>query len=274
VLIGTTLAWKATRHLHWMLFGAMLVASILIQAATNMFNEYFDHMSGLDTTESVGIAGVITQDGVRPKAILHTAVATLALATLLGFYICAHSSWWLAPIGAISMLVGYLYAGGPFPISATSFGELFAGGFMGSGIVLLSCFIQQRSIHMHEVLLSIPCAVLIGAILTSNNIRDLDSDRRNGRHTLAIRLGHKWAVRFLSSSLLFANIWIILLSLFQVESPWALLALGSLWPAILAVQEFRGEQTPAQMLQGMRRVAETNTIFGILLVIGLLAGAY
>lgn len=274
VLIGTTLAWKATRHLHWRLFGAMLLASVLIQAATNMFNEYFDYRRGLDTAESVGIAGAITRDGVRPKVILRTAVATLAVAAPPGFYICAHSSWWLAPIGAVSMLVGYLYTAGPFPISATSWGELFAGGFMGSGIVLLSCFIQQRAIHLHELLVSIPCAVLIGAILTSNNIRDMDSDRRNGRHTLAIRLGHRRAVWFLSSSLLLADFWIILLALLHIESPWVLLALGSLWPEVLAVREFRGERTPTEMLKGMQRVAQANTVFGILLVIGLLVSAY
>jgi 1,4-dihydroxy-2-naphthoate polyprenyltransferase len=273
VLIGTTLAWKATRHLHWMLFLAMLVASILIQAATNMFNEYFDYMSGLDTVDSVGISGTITHDRVPPKTILYIAVATFALAMLLGAYICARSSWWLALIGLICMLVGYLYNGGPFPIAATPFGELFAGGFMGSGIILLSCFIQQKAIYIDEVLLSIPVAVLIGAILTSNNIRDLENDRRNGRHTLAICLGHKGAVQFLTCSLLFANLWVVLLVLFHVASAWALLALGSLWPAVLAVRGFQGKRTPSEMMSGMRRVAETNTVFGILLLIGLLAGA-
>ncbi len=256
-----------------MLFLAMLVASTLIQAATNMLNEYFDYASGLDTVDSVGIAGAITQDKIQPQAILISAFAALAAATLLGFYICAQSSWWLALVGAVSMLVGYLYSGSSFPISATPFGELFAGGFMGAGIVLLSCFIQQKSIHLHEVLLSIPSAVLIGAILTANNIRDLEGDKANGRRTLAILLGHKWAVRFLASSLFFANLWIVLLVFFRVTSPWVLLALGSLLPSVLALQRFQREQTISRMMVGMQQVARTNTIFGILFLIGLLAGA-
>lgn len=274
VLIGTALAWKATRQLDWMLFGAMLVASLLIQAATNMFNEYFDYMSGLDTSESVGIAGAITQDGVSPKTILSTAVATLGLALILGVYICSHSSWWLALIGAVSMLVGYLYTGGPFPISATPFGELFAGGFMGTGIILLSCFVQEKRIGLDEVLLSIPFAILIGAILTSNNIRDLEGDKRNGRRTLVILLGHKRAVQFLACSLLSANLWIVLLVLLHVASPWALLTLGSLWSTALAIREFRGRRTTAAMMLGMKRVAQTNTIFGMLLLIGLLTSTW
>ncbi len=153
----------------------------MIQAATNMFNEYFDYMRGLDTAESVGIAGAITQDGVQPRMILRCAVLLLGLAALLGVYLCLQTTWWLAAIGGASMLVGYLYTGGPYPIAATPLGELFAGGFMGSGIVLLSCFIQQGSMNAYDVLVSIPSAILIAAILTANNIRDLKADRDHGR---------------------------------------------------------------------------------------------
>ena len=206
VLVGSAVAWRTTGQLRVLLLVAMLAASTLIQAATNMFNEYFDYVRGLDTAESVGIAGVITQNGVRPKTILRVAVAALILATLLGVYICLSSSWWLAAIGAVSMLVGYLYTGGPYPIAATPFGEVFAGGFMGCGIVLLSCFIQQRFVNGDDVLVSIPLAILIAAILTANNIRDREGDRNHGRRTLAILLGHQRAVRFLGGLLIAANV--------------------------------------------------------------------
>jgi 1,4-dihydroxy-2-naphthoate octaprenyltransferase len=270
VLIGSALAWRTTGHLRVLLLLAMLTASILIQAATNMFNEYFDYVRGLDTAESVGIAGAITQDGVPPKTILRAAVAALVLATLLGVYICTQSSWWLAAIGAFSMLVGYLYTGGPYPIAGTPFGEVFAGGFMGSGIVLLSCFIQQKFVNGYDVLVSIPSAILIGAILTSNNIRDREGDRKNGRHTLAILLGHESAVLFLAGCLVAANLWIVALVAARTLPPWTLLVLGSLWPSMAAIRVFREGGSPVQMMLGMKRVAQTNTLFGILLLTGLL----
>jgi 1,4-dihydroxy-2-naphthoate octaprenyltransferase len=259
-------------HLRVLLLLAMLVASVLIQAATNMFNEYFDYVGGLDTTESVGISGAITQDGLSPKAVLRAGAVTLTVAMLLGVYICIHSSWWLAPIGVLCMMVGYLYAGGPYPISATPFGEIFSGGFMGSGIILLSCFIQQRFVNGFDVLASIPSAILIGAILTANNIRDLEGDKAHGRRTLAILLGHKRAVRFLSCSLAVANLWIVALVAVRILPPWTLLALGSLWPSIGAIRVLRAGGNPAQMMLGMKRVAITNTVFGILFLIGLLIG--
>lgn len=270
VLIGSALAWKTAGHLRVDLLIAMLAASTLIQAATNMFNEYFDFARGLDTADSVGIAGAITHDGVRPKVILRSAVLMLILAALLGIYICAQSSWWLALAGAVSMLVGYLYTGGPYPIAATPLGEIFAGGFMGSGIILLSCFIQQNVINAFDVLVSIPSAILIGAILTANNIRDLEGDRNSGRHTLAILFGHKRAVAFLACSMAAANLWVCALVAARILSPWSLLVLGSLWPSVAAVRVFRAGGNPAQMMLGMKRVAQTNTVFGFLLLTGLL----
>ena len=248
----------------------MLAASTLIQAATNMFNEYFDYVRGLDTAESVGIAGALTQKGMRPKTILRAAVVALFLATLLGVYICASSSWWLAAIGALSMLVGYLYTGGPYPIAATSFGEVFAGGFMGCGIVLLSCFIQQKFVNVNDLLVSIPSAILIAAILTANNIRDQEGDRNHGRRTLAILLGHEKSVRFLACCLIAANVWTVALVAAGILPLRALLVLGSLWPSVSAIRIFRAGGSPAQMMLGMNRVAQTNTVFGILLLIGLL----
>ena len=270
VLIGSALAWRTTGQLRILLLVAMLAATTLIQAATNMFNEYFDYVRGLDTAESVGIAGVITQSGVRPKTILQAAVVALFLATVLGVYICASSSWWLAAIGALSMLVGYLYTGGLYPIAATAFGEVFAGGFLGCGVVLLSCFIQQKFVTGDDVLVSIPSAILIGAILTANNIRDREGDRNHGRRTLAILLGHERAVRFLACLLIAANVWIVALVAAGILPLRALVVLGSLWPSVSAIRIFRGGGTPAQMMLGMNRVAQTNTVFGILLLIGLL----
>ena len=121
VILGTVLAYELLDRIHVGLFLAMLIASILIQAATNMFNEYYDYKRGLDNEESVGIGGTIVRDGVQPKVIMRLALLFIAISILLGVYICANSSWWIAVVGLISILVGYLYTGGPLPISSTPF---------------------------------------------------------------------------------------------------------------------------------------------------------
>src|SRR5690625_6118597 len=93
---------------------------------------------------------------------------------LLGVYICIASSWWIAVIGLICMLFGYLYTGGPYPIAYTPFGELSSGFLMGTVIIGISYYIQRLTVTANVILISIPVATLIGCIMLADNIRDLD----------------------------------------------------------------------------------------------------
>ena len=141
VLLGTAIAAVEGYELNLWMFLAMLVASLLIQAATNMFNEYYDFKRGLDNENSVGIGGTIVRHGVAPRTIMIIALSFYLIAMILGVYICAKSSWWLVAVGLVCMLIGFLYTGGPFPIAYSPFGELVSGVVMGMGIVLISFFI-------------------------------------------------------------------------------------------------------------------------------------
>lgn len=271
VLVGSIWAFSCERVLQIGLFFAMLVASCAIQIATNLFNEYYDYIRGLDTKDSVGIGGTIVHDGASPKFVMGLALGLYALAALLGIYICANSSWYLLLIGAFCMLIGYLYTGGPFPISASPFGELFAGGFLGTGVICISFFIQTGYVNWHTVAISVPVLVLIGLILTGNNIRDRVGDAANGRHTLVILLGHKHAVTFLSIMFTFCYLWIVGLIVLGGHSIWLLATFISIPTARKAVERFRPEgQSPKEMMRAMVLIPKTNTQFGLALALGLL----
>jgi 1,4-dihydroxy-2-naphthoate octaprenyltransferase len=269
VSIGTALAVYETT-IHFSLFIAMLVASLFIQAATNMFNEYYDYKRGLDNAESVGIGGAIVREGIPPKTVLLLACSFFAAAVLLGVYICMNSSWWLALVGTICMAAGYFYTGGPIPIAYTPFGELAAGFFMGLMIILISFFIQTGTITWTPIFVSVPISILVGAILLANNIRDLDGDRANGRKTLAILIGRKNAIRLLGAMFIISFVWMVVLTLFHIVSPWTLLVFFSIPKAVAATRGFIGKTKPIEMMPAMKATAQTNTQFGLLLVIGLL----
>src|SRR5690606_8287007 len=115
VFTGTAMALY-DGSVQLILFMLMLIASLLIQAATNMFNEYYDYVRGLDNENSVGIGGTIVRDGVAPKFVRNLAFLFYFISLLIGIYICYSSSWWIAVIGLLSMAVGYFYTAGPFPI--------------------------------------------------------------------------------------------------------------------------------------------------------------
>jgi 1,4-dihydroxy-2-naphthoate octaprenyltransferase len=273
VLLGTALALKYG-NIHFGLFFAMLIASLLIQAATNMFNEYFDFKRGLDTAQSVGIGGTIVRDGIKPKTVLNLAFGFYGIALLLGVYICANSSWWLAVVGLICMAVGYFYTGGPFPIAYTPFGEILSGFFMGMLIILIAFFIQTGTVSSTSILVSVPSMILVGMIMLSNNIRDLDGDKENGRKTVAILIGKKGAIYLLTGMFTFSFLWVLGLIIIGVLPIWTALVILSAPKAIKATKGFIENTLPIQMAPAMKATAQTNTIFGFLLAIGIFAGHY
>lgn len=270
VFVGTMYALVVEGVFHTGLFIAMLLASLLIQAATNMFNEYYDFVRGLDHEGSVGIGGTIVRDGIAPKTILKLGFIFFGIAILLGVYICIETSWWIAVIGVISMLVGYLYTAGPFPIAYTPFGEIASGLLMGTVIIGISYYIQTMTLTKEVILISFPIAIFIGAIMMSNNIRDLDNDKVNGRKTVAILLGKDNAVRFLQLMFTIAYILTILYIGLRILPLLAVITLFSVIKAQQVIKSFNAGSTPIEMMPAMAATGKTNTIYGLLLGISLL----
>lgn len=268
VLLGTVLA-LLEGEMDFLLFAAMMIASILIQAATNLFNEYYDYKRGLDTEESIGIGGGIVRHGMTPRLIMSLALSMYGISVLLGFYICAASSWWLAVVGSLCMLMGYLYTGGPMPISYTPFGELFSGLFMGFLIILIAFFIPTGYVSDIAILVAVPSGILVGLINLSNNLRDHDNDKANGRKTIPVVLGPKNAVKFMGIMFAFSYLWLVGLVLSGIATPWILLALLSIPKAVEATKGFIGKTEPITMMPAMKASGQTNTIFGLLMAIGL-----
>jgi len=270
VILGTALALEYTYTVRWNLFWAMLAASMLIQIATNLFNEYFDYKRGLDTKDSIGIGGSIVRDGFEPKTISNLAKLLCLISLFIGLYICIHSSWWVGLSGIGCMAVGYLYSGGPKPIAYTPFGEITSGLFMGLFILWIAFFIQADTLTMRAVLISLPIGFLVGAINMANNLRDLDNDQEKGRRTLPIVLGYERAVKVFSGVIATAYLWMVVLVLTHVISFWALLVFLSLPKALRAILGFKIKRTALELMPAMQATAQLSTLFGLLLFVGII----
>lgn len=278
VLVGTATAklflLGSEDHLKFSLFLAMLLACLLIQAATNMFNEYYDFKKGLDDHTSVGIGGAIVRNGMSPKLVMNLSIAFYVIAALIGLFIASQSSYWLIPIGILCMAVGYLYTGGPFPISWTPFGELFSGVFMGLIIILIAFFIQTDNLQGYAVWISVPIIITIGLINMANNIRDRVKDKASGRKTLPILLGKANSIRFMALMYIIAYAWVIYTVFFVPGgSIFYLLVLLSFPFPIKAIRRFKKNDTPAEMMPAMAATGKTNTVFGLLYALGIYISA-
>jgi 1,4-dihydroxy-2-naphthoate octaprenyltransferase len=188
VLVGTALAIHVGR-LHALAFVAALFGALFIQIGTNLSNDYSDAHRGADTEDRLGPVRVTAGGLVPPRQVLVATYLTFGLAVLCGAYLIAVAGWWLLAIGAASILAGVLYTGGPRPYGYEGLGELFVFLFFGIVAVAGSYYVQRKDLPWEPFVLAIPVGLLIAAILVVNNVRDLETDRRARKRTLAVRLG-------------------------------------------------------------------------------------
>jgi 1,4-dihydroxy-2-naphthoate octaprenyltransferase len=188
VLVGTALAGFAG-HFHVLRFLAALLGAVFIQVGTNLSNDYSDARRGADAEDRLGPVRVTAGGLVPPRQVLIATYVSFGLAVLAGIYLIVVAGWLLLVIGVASIIAGVLYTGGPRPYGYEGLGELFVFLFFGVVAVTGSFFVQVRHLHWEAFALSVPVGLLAAAILVVNNVRDIDSDRRASKRTLAVKLG-------------------------------------------------------------------------------------
>jgi 1,4-dihydroxy-2-naphthoate octaprenyltransferase len=192
VLVGT--AWAGYLHVfHPLRFVAALLGAVFIQVGTNLSNDYSDARRGADTEERLGPVRVTAGGLVPPRQVLIATYVSFGLAVLVGIYLIAVAGWQLLIIGVASILAGVLYTGGPRPYGYEGLGEVFVFIFFGLVAVVGSSYVQLERYDATAFALAVPVGLLATAILVVNNIRDIDTDRRAGKRTLAVRLGRRRA---------------------------------------------------------------------------------
>jgi len=190
VLVGTSLAIRVGPF-RPLAFAAALLGAMLIQIGTNLSNDYSDARRGADTDDRLGPMRVTAGGLVPPRRVLVATYVTFGLAVLCGVYLIAVAGWLLLAVGAASILAGVLYTGGPRPYGYEGLGEVFVFLFFGIVAVTGSYFVERRDLPWEAFVLAVPVGLLIAAILVVNNIRDIETDRRAGKRTLAVRLGRR-----------------------------------------------------------------------------------
>ena len=188
VLVGTALAGFA-HVFHPLRFVAALLSALFIQVGTNLSNDYSDARRGADAEDRLGPVRVTAGGLVPPRQVLIATYVSFGLAVLFGIYLIVVAGWELLLVGAASILAGVAYTGGPRPYGYEGLGEVFVFLFFGIVAVAGSYFVQVEKLSWEAFALAVPVGLLASAILVVNNVRDIDSDRRAGKRTLAVKLG-------------------------------------------------------------------------------------
>jgi 1,4-dihydroxy-2-naphthoate octaprenyltransferase len=195
VLVGSAAAVQWLGHLpRWGAFFAALVGSIFIQIGTNLANDYSDAKRGADTADRLGPVRVTSAGLVTPQRVLRATWIAFAVAVACGIYLATVAGIVIIVVGILSIAAGVLYTGGPRPYGYAGLGEVFVFLFFGLVAVNGSYYVQLEQLDALPLGLSISIGFLATAIIVVNNVRDIETDRRAGKNTSAVRIGRANAV--------------------------------------------------------------------------------
>jgi 1,4-dihydroxy-2-naphthoate octaprenyltransferase len=271
VLVGTSLAGGPHDEFHALRFVAALLGAIFIQVGTNLSNDYSDARRGADTEDRLGPVRVTAGGLVPPRQVLIATYVTFGLAVLCGIYLVAVAGVAILIVGVASIAAGVLYTGGPRPYGYEGLGEVFVFLFFGLAAVTGSVYAQLEHWPWEGFALAVPVGMLASAILVVNNVRDLETDRRASKNTLAVRLGRE-RTRVLYAVLVFGAFPIALIPWIAGElSAWTALCWLAI-PLAMRVRAVVASRTDGPSLNGA--LADTGRLqlaFCVLLSIGILA---
>ena len=267
VLIGSAMAFEAGLW-HGPSALAALVVAVLIQIGTNYANDYFDFLKGADTRERVGPLRATQAGLVKPETMRRAFILVFALAILCGSYLVWRGGGLAFWIGLTCILSGLLYTATPFATAYTGFADLFVLVFFGPVAVAGTYFVQGLSLNVPVLVAGLAPGLISTAILTVNNLRDMEQDRIAGKKTLAVRFGKRFSQVEYSMLLILAGFVPILLYIYTKQHRFALFAILTLVMAIPAIKTVFTHRESAELNATLAHTGILLLLFSIVFSLG------
>ncbi len=210
ILVGTALAWKFQGFLFYLPLLVAIISSALIQIGTNLFNDVADFEKGVDTPNRLGPKRATAQGWLSATVVKKAAWLSFLLAFLCGIYLVFHGGFFIMVIGLLSLLAGWSYTCGPFPIAYRPLGEIFVLIFFGLVAVCGSFYLQTFLLNTEILFLSILVGIHASAVISVNNYRDLEEDKMHGKNTLSVTFGKLFSKKFYVVEILLPYILLLL----------------------------------------------------------------
>ena len=253
----------------WWRVGMALVVSLALQVGVNYANDYSDGVRGTDQ-ERVGPLRLVASGLASPSAVKRAALLAFGVAALAGLSLAAATTWWLIAVGAISIVAAWGYTGGPRPYGYTGLGELFVFVFFGLVATMGTTFVAIERVTSLSFILSIAVGALACSLLVVNNLRDLPTDSKVGKMTLAVRLGdHR--TRWLYLGLLITAALAVIAA--SIVVPGALLGLIAVPIAIGPVRAIRTGARRQALIAVLGATGMVQLAFGLGVTFGVLWSA-
>ena len=192
VIVGAAIAYPKFNLLNALL---CLVVGLALQIAVNYANDYSDGVRGTDS-ERVGPTRLVASGLATAAEVKRAAYIAFGIAAIAGIYLSVRSSLLLLVIGALAIVAAWRYTGGNNPYGYRGLGELYVFIFFGLVATLGTFYAQTGMITLEATVAAISNGAVSCALLAVNNIRDIESDTKANKLTLAVRIGDTRARRF------------------------------------------------------------------------------
>lgn len=268
VLVGSSIAINDGMFKPLAAIVALLCA-ILIQIGTNFVNDLYDFLHGTDKKDRIGPKRVVTSGLISIPEMKLGIIFVFGLSFVLGMYLVHLAGWEILLLGVISILAGIAYTAGPFPFAYNGLGDIASFLFFGLIGTVGTYYVQANEISPFAFWSSIPVGALITNILVVNNYRDREEDQSNGKNTLAVLLGEKFArlqyVFFMIVS--YAILFVVYFT--YKNSAWVFLPLISLPLSVKLIKmifTLRGRE----LNKTLELTAKLSALYGLLFAAGIL----
>ena len=251
---------------------AALLGALLIQIGTNLSNDYFDFVKGADTEERLGPARATQAGWIRPEIILRSSLMVFAAAVIIGIFLVLRGGWPIVLIGIASVICGILYTGGPYPLAYLGLGEVFVVIFFGPVATLGTYYVQALEFSKEVFIAGLAPGLISTALIAVNNLRDIPTDIKARKRTLAVRFGYRFA-RIEYTLCILGGLFIPLFLVVMLKDHWfSLIASFAVIPAFFPIRDVVSGISGEMLNDTLAKTGKVLLIFSILFSAGWLIG--
>ena len=247
-------------------FVVSLVAGVLLHTAANLWNDYFDFKGGVDRLGGGEGSGVLVRGEMTPSRCFWGASCCAGIGGWFGLWLAGQVGWNLVWLGLFGLVGAFAYSAGPLSPKRHALGEVWVFFTMGVGMTLGGHMAQTGHFSWSAVASGIPAALLMTLLLYTNNLRDLESDRDAGLHTLPM-LFKPTEAKWMAG--LFLVMPYLMTSLMALSHLLPMATLATLLTLPMAVRWLQGVWVGSVTEKDMLGIAMLHLVFGLLFAAGL-----
>lgn len=269
VILGTALAYREHQVVSILIFILTLLAALSMQVGTNFVNDYFDAIRGTDSNDRLGPTRVTQAGLIRPEQVKRGFILCFLFSILVSIYLMYIGGPTIIVMGILCIITAYCYTGGPFPLSHYALGEVFALIFFGPVAVWGTYYLQFQQFSLDIIVIGLGPGLISAAIMSVNNLRDIKSDTRAKKITVATILGQKFARAF-TLSLVLSSTFIPFFAVLTLGTSWAILATLACYPFYRTWKHIAREPIDERLNACLANTGKYLFLYSVVFSIGLL----